>query len=178
MIIDPRVSGSDVNVDNCGKDLNNDVNRIYIQTTKFFLICKINLHCLFNKKHRGIIKVRTVKSIKGLDPEMKFSSFLKKIPQNGKDNNKTIDKILHVKKSNPDCLNSQLNSGQTGNDANNSLKDKLFECNNMEPLKEECEINQNDVQYYEREISSEEELNLRTALSNHFMFRDLNEEIM
>jgi hypothetical protein len=43
---------------------------------------------------------------------------------------------------------------------------------------DENENIENDIQYFEREISIEEEANLRNALMNHFMFQDLNEEIM
>lgn len=120
-----------------------------------------------------------MKSTKGLNPEVKFSSFLKKIPQTGNGNNNAIDKIIQLKNTNLDGLNSLQNTeNQTGNDPNSTVKEKFVEFNNTEILKKECLENQNEVQYYEREISADEELKLRTALTNHFMFQDLNEEIM
>ena len=126
-----------------------------------------------------MIKVRTVKSTRGLNPDVKFSSFLKKIPQNEKNSNNAIDKIIQPKSSNKDCLNSEKNTGnQIGIDPNIVLKEKFGEFNNEEIKKQECVENQNDVQYYEREISIEEESKLRTALTNHFMFQELNEDIM
>lgn len=104
---------------------------------------------------------------------------MKKIPQSGKENDNAIDKIIQQKNSNHDCLHSEQNTrDQTGYDINSASKEKLVEFNNVELQKKDSNDNQHDVQYYEREISVEEELKLRTALTNHFLFQDLNEDIM
>jgi len=119
-----------------------------------------------------------MKSAKRLNPEIKFSSFLKKIPQNSKDN--PIDKILTNKIVN-DFSNTEIRNShkQTGNDNNILTKEKIEELNNnTEAMKIEEVENPNEIQFFEREISYEEEANLRKALTNHFIFQELNEEIM
>lgn len=120
-----------------------------------------------------------------MHPELKFSSFLKKIPQNNKEN--PIDKIIQEKPINNhhDFNTSDVyNSGkQTGNEVTIAAggKDKLTDFNQestQAKKKDEHENPANEIQYFEREISIEEESRLRSALTNHFMFQDLNEEIM
>lgn len=46
--------------------------------------------------------------MRGLNPEVKFSSFMKKIPSNDL---KIIDSIVKNKESNSECLNIEQNTG-------------------------------------------------------------------
>ena len=56
------------------------------------------------------------------------------------------------------------------NKINNSGKDKA-------PY-EDNQYNSNDIQYYEREITLDEELKIKNSLANHFIFQDLNDDVL
>ena len=88
-----------------------------------------------------------------------------------------MDKFLSDKQNNDVNLSDIQNSGkQTGNDFSHGLNKESQDFSNKN--KNEDPNNQNEIQYFEREISYEEETKLKNALTNHFIFQDLNEEIM
>ena len=113
-----------------------------------------------------------------LNPEVKFSNFLKKIPANA---NNPIDKIIQEQPENNNDINISDVQGdkQIWNENTKVDKEKIADFNVYE-VKNFNEVvdNPNEILYFEREISTEEEAKLRSALINHFIFQDLNEEIM
>ena len=120
-----------------------------------------------------------MKSAIALNPEIKFSSFLKKIPKNV---NNPIDKIIQEKnnKNVNDNINSDKQNSEKllGDKHTNVGKEILGESINNGAVKDKETDNPNEFQYFEREISTEEEAKLRSALTNHFIFQDLTGEIM
>lgn len=123
-----------------------------------------------------------MKSNSFLNPKFKLSSFPKRISSNA---NNAIDKIIQEKpktindNNNHNISDIQSSEKQTLNELINVAKDKIVGINNNEAKKEnEFSENEINVKYLaEREISADEEAKLRSALTNHFIFQDLNEEI-
>lgn len=135
-----------------------------------------------------------MKPEKGMLPEAKFSSFLKKIPQSGNQISH-VDKIISLDKNvlglslnnssdlrnsakqtaNNDTTNfsQAMNTNLRGSEINNNIN-----LNKEQKIKEEIDPHTNEIQYLEREISYEEEMKLKKALMNHFIFQDMTEEIM
>lgn len=116
-----------------------------------------------------------------MDPDIKFSSYLKNVP--GQIENQ-IDRYLNSKnditKTNS-FYHSEL-SGQVNNtNVANSKTEIINKINNSGKDKapyEDNQYNSNDIQYYEREITLDEELKIKNSLANHFIFQDLNDDVL
>lgn len=146
--------------------------------------------------------MRTVKSKRNPDPEIKFSSFLNKNEDNNQDCQleNQIENLLNCKnemKNSTAFMHSgvsnnlmqkiymQTNFSSNIKDSNHYLNsEKINNNNNLNKNKNSDKnvisnsSNNNDLQYFEREISLEEEIKLKTSLSKHFIFQDLKDEIM
>jgi hypothetical protein len=65
-----------------------------------------------------------------------------------------------------------FSNSNSNNELNhNSSNVKNNNCNKNDSYNNNC-------QYFEREITTEEENKIKDALSNHFIFQDMNEDIM
>ncbi len=119
---------------------------------------------------------------------MKFSSFLKNVPPGQVENQIDVYINNKVECKNSNSLINSLSLHHSKIDYNTNFSNKKEILNklnsdkiviNLDTTNQIKTTNENnEMQYYEREISIDEENKLKTALSKHFIFQDLNEDIM
>jgi len=138
------------------------------------------------------LKVKLLKTTKRSDNNSSKLSLILKINQKDNHGESRIENILCIK-NDLKISNSLVNSGvgstifnSKSDNTINSIKkesNKKFNINNKvknDNNKINCNDNSKniDVYYYEKELSINEEFKLKNAISNHFIFNDLNEDIM